>query len=68
MAIKSASASARVSPILLVALIHTENESFDYEAVSEKGYKGLIQTPWASMRWADVGTYWGQRYWRRSLN
>jgi len=61
MAIKSASVSAQVSPILLVALMYTENESFDYRAVSEKGYKGLMQTPWASMRWADVDILLGAR-------
>ncbi len=66
-AIKSASASAQVSPILLVALMYTENESFDYKAVSEKGYKGLMQTPWASMRWADVDTLLGARILRDKL-
>ncbi len=66
-AIKSASASAQVSPILLVALMYTENESFDYKAVSEKGYKGLMQTPWASMRWADVDTLLGAKILREKL-
>ena len=60
-AIKGASASARVNPILLVALMYTENQNFDYKAVSEKGYKGLMQTPWASMRWADVDTLLGAK-------
>jgi hypothetical protein len=67
MAIKGASASAQVSPILLVALMYTENESFDYRAVSEKGYKGLMQTPWASMRWADVDTLLGARILQEKL-
>ena len=67
MAIKSASASAQVSPILLVALMYTENESFDYGAVSEKGYKGLMQTPWASMRWADVDTLLGAKILQEKL-
>jgi hypothetical protein len=66
-AIKSASASAQVSPILLVALMYTENERFDYEAVSVKGYKGLMQTPWASMRWADVDTLLGARILQEKL-
>jgi len=66
-AIKSASASAQVSPILLVALMYTENESFDYKAVSEKGYKGLMQTPWASMRWADVDTLLGAKILQEKL-
>jgi hypothetical protein len=66
-AIKGASASAQVSPILLVALMYTENESFDYKAVSEKGYKGLMQTPWASMRWADVDTLLGAKILQEKL-
>ena len=66
-AVRSASALAQVSPILLVALMYTENESFDYTAVSEKGYKGLMQTPWASMRWADVDTLLGARILREKL-
>ena len=67
MAIKGASASAQVSPILLVALMYTENENFDYKAVSEKGYKGLMQTPWASMRWADVDTLLGAKILQEKL-
>ncbi len=66
-AIKGASASAQVSPILLVALMYTENENFDYKAVSEKGYKGLMQTPWASMRWADVDTLLGAKILQEKL-
>lgn len=66
-AIKGASASAQVSPILLVALMYTENESFDYKAVSKKGYKGLMQTPWASMRWADVDTLLGAKILQEKL-
>jgi hypothetical protein len=66
-AIKGASASAQVSPILLVALMYTENESFDYKAVSRKGYKGLMQTPWASMRWADVDTLLGAKILQEKL-
>ncbi len=67
MAIKGAAASAQVCPILLVALMYTENEGFDYKAVSEKGYKGLMQTPWASMRWADVDTLLGARILQEKL-
>ncbi len=66
-AIKGASASAGVNPILLVALMYTENENFDYKAVSEKGYKGLMQTPWASMRWADVDTLLGAKILQEKL-
>ncbi len=66
-AVKGASASAGVNPILLVALMYTENENFDYKAVSEKGYKGLMQTPWASMRWADVDTLVGAKILQEKL-
>jgi tetratricopeptide (TPR) repeat protein len=66
-AIKSASASTQVSPILLVALMYTENASFDYKAVSDKGYKGLMQTPWASMRWADVDILLGAKILQEKL-
>jgi hypothetical protein len=66
-AIKGASSSAGVSPLLLVALMYTENENFDYKAVSEKGYKGLMQTPWASMRWADVDTLLGAKILQEKL-
>ena len=66
-AVKGASASAGVNPILLVALMYTENETFDYKAVSEKGYKGLMQTPWASMRWADVDTLLGAKILQEKL-
>jgi hypothetical protein len=66
-AVKGASTSAGVNPILLVALMYTENETFDYKAVSEKGYKGLMQTPWASMRWADVDTLLGAKILQEKL-
>jgi hypothetical protein len=66
-AIKGAAASVQVSPILLVALMYTENESFDYKAVSKKGYKGLMQTPWASMRWVDVDTLLGAKILQEKL-
>lgn len=66
-AIRGASTSAQVSPILLIALMYTENENFDYKAVSKKGYKGLMQTPWASMRWADVDTLLGAKILQEKL-
>lgn len=52
-AINNVAKITNISPILLCALIYTES-SFDQKAVSSKNYKGLMQTPWASMRWADV--------------
>ena len=66
-AVKGASVTAGVNPILLVALMYTENETFDYKAVSEKGYKGLMQTPWASMRWADVDILLGAKILQEKL-
>jgi hypothetical protein len=41
-----------VSPRLILALLFTESE-FNGKAVSPKGYKGYMQTPRASMEYAD---------------
>lgn len=59
-AITHASAMTGISPELLTALIKTESE-FQYRAVSEKGYKGLMQTPWATMKWAEVDILYGAK-------
>lgn len=42
-----------VDPLLIAALIRTESD-FDMSAVSDKGYKGLMQTPVATKQWEDV--------------
>jgi len=43
----------KIDPKLIAALIRTESD-FDKKAVSEKGYKGLMQTPIATKQWEDV--------------
>ena len=43
----------KVDPKLIAALIRTESD-FNKQAVSEKGYKGLMQTPVATKQWEDV--------------
>ena len=65
-AVTNASAMTGISPELIVALMKTESE-FDYKAVSSKGYKGLMQTPWASMKWADVDILYGAKILQEKL-
>lgn len=65
-AVTNASAMTGISPELIVALIKTESE-FKYAAVSEKGYKGLMQTPWATMKWADVDILYGAKILQEKL-
>ena len=65
-AVASAAAITDISPELLVALIKTESE-FDYEAVSNKGYKGLMQTPMATMKWAEVDVLIGAKILQEKL-
>jgi soluble lytic murein transglycosylase-like protein len=50
----------KLNPTLIVALMYTESE-FKYNAVSNKGYKGLMQTPWATKEYADVDILYGCR-------
>ena len=49
-----------IDPKLIAALIRTESD-FDKKAVSEKGYKGLMQTPIATHQWEDVDVLIGCR-------
>jgi len=65
-AVTNASAMTGISPELLVALVKTESE-FKYAAVSSKGYKGLMQTPWATMKWADVDILYGAKILQEKL-
>ncbi len=53
--INSASTITDLSPLLITALIYTES-TFHVNAVSNKGYKGLLQTPDAIMKpgWQDI--------------
>lgn len=65
-AVTNASAMTDLSPELIVALMKTESE-FNYKAVSSKGYKGLMQTPWATFKWASVDTLHGAEILREKL-
>ncbi|HBB16489.1 MAG: hypothetical protein A3J94_06480 [Syntrophus sp. RIFOXYC2_FULL_54_9] len=53
-------ANRHISPELIVSLIYTES-GFRKDAVSPKGYMGLMQTPWASTKWPDIDIMLGVR-------
>lgn len=59
-AILSASEKININPLLIVALIQTES-NFKIDAISSKNYKGLMQTPTATMEFADVDILHGVR-------
>ena len=59
-AIELASERTNINPILLACLLQTES-GFNPKAVSEKNYKGLMQTPTATFKWADVDILHGAR-------
>jgi soluble lytic murein transglycosylase-like protein len=59
-AIELASEQTKINPILLACLLQTES-GFNQKAVSEKNYKGLMQTPTATFKWADVDILHGAR-------
>jgi soluble lytic murein transglycosylase-like protein len=59
-AIELASEQTNLNPILLACLLQTES-GFNPKAVSEKNYKGLMQTPTATFKWADVDILHGAR-------
>jgi hypothetical protein len=59
-AINLASQQTKISPYLLASLCYTES-TFNYKAKSNKGYVGLMQTPWASKKWADLDVLHGAR-------
>ena len=65
-AVYTASAITRIDPLLLVALMYTES-NFNLNAVSSLNYKGLMQTPYASMKWADVDVLIGARILREKI-
>jgi len=48
------------NPTLLVCLMHTESR-YKNNAISSKGYKGLMQTPSASFKYSDVDILYGAR-------
>lgn len=59
-AILFAAEKINVNPLLIVALIQTES-NFKMKAVSHKNYKGLMQTPTATMEFPDVDILHGVR-------
>lgn len=58
--IDTASRATNQDPILLATIIKTES-NFDQKAVSNKGYKGLMQTPSATLIYSDVDILHGAR-------
>ena len=59
-ALELASEQTNINPILLACLLQTES-GFNPKAVSEKNYKGLMQTETATFKWADVDILHGAR-------
>ncbi len=59
-AVELASEQTNLNPFLLSVLMFTES-NFNFKAESEKGYKGLMQTPTATKQWADVDVLHGAR-------
>lgn len=59
-AILTASTKINISPLLIVALIDTES-NFKIDAISNKNYKGLMQTPTATMQFIDADILHGAR-------
>ena len=58
LAVESAAKLTNICPVLITVLMYTES-TFKKDAISSKGYKGLMQTDWATMKWADVDTLYG---------
>jgi len=59
-AIQLASEQTQINPILLACLLQTESD-FNPMAISQKKYKGLMQTPTATFKWIDVDILHGAR-------
>lgn len=57
-AVRLASYATGLKEELFVALMYTES-SFKADAVSSKGYKGLLQTPTATFKYAEVDVMHG---------
>jgi len=66
-AVKIASSATSFHERLCVALMYTES-TFKKDAVSSKGYKGLMQTPTATFRYAAVDTLHGMSILRDYYN
>lgn len=58
--IKIASSCTGIKEELLIALMKTESD-FKSNAVSSKGYKGLMQTPKATFEYPEVDTLYGAK-------
>jgi len=62
----SKSTDGEISPALIVALVRTES-TYKSDAISSKGYKGLMQTPKATFEYADVDILYGVRILRDKI-
>jgi soluble lytic murein transglycosylase-like protein len=65
-AVELASEQTKIDSCLLSVLMFTES-NFNYKAESNKGYKGLMQTPTATKQWADVDILHGARILQEKL-
>ena len=65
-AVELASVQTNLNPYLLSVLMFTES-GFNFKAESNKGYKGLMQTPTATKQWADVDVLHGARILQEKL-
>jgi len=66
-AVKIASSATSFHERLCVALMYTES-TFKKDAISSKGYKGLMQTPTATFKYAAVDTLHGMSILRDYYN
>jgi len=58
--IHQAAKSSGLKPELITAVMYKESQ-FNENAVSPKGYKGLMQTRWASFEYPEVDTLFGAK-------
>jgi len=58
--IHQAAKSTGFKPELITAVMYKESQ-FNENAVSPKGYKGLMQTKWASFEYPEVDTLYGAK-------
>jgi len=65
-AVEKASEDTNINPFLLSVLIFTES-NFQMDAKSKKGYVGLLQTPTATKKFADVDVLHGARILKEKL-
>ena len=65
-AVEISSEQTNINPYLLSVLMFTES-NFNFKAVSNKNYQGLMQTPTATKQWADVDILHGARILQEKL-